>query len=394
MKPFEGIRVIDATHVIAGPYGTYLLATLGAEVIKVESPVQPDQTRSQGPDASLNRDGMGTWYLSQNGNKRALAVDLKQPEGVAVFKRLLASADVLMENYRPGAFAALGLDDETIRAANPRIIHCSTSAYGQQGPRATQTGYDMVVQAASGLMAMTGTPEVNPVKIGSPVVDYATGMSAAFAISAALLQRERTGAGQRIDLAMFDVALSLAALSVTNHARTGVAPRPTGHRGPYPTTGCYETREGLLMVGASNERQQARLWQALGRPDMIKSGEAALTADREPEYRLLCEVFRTRTAAEWEDFLQAHHVPAAQVRGLTEALRDPQLVHRHAFTDVPAPDAGAPPVKVPVAPFLFAHDGPEVTWSPPRLGASTDEILASLGYTPAECEALRARRVI
>src|SRR5687768_17338600 len=164
MKPFEGMRVIDATHVIAGPYGTYLLATLGAEVIKIEPPADPDQTRMQGSDVDLKRGQMGTWYLSQSANKRPVTLDLKQAAGVEVMKRLIAGADVLVENYRPGAFAALGFDDTTVRSLNPRIVHCSMSAFGQSGPRATQTGYDMVIQAASGLMAMTGTEAVNPMK--------------------------------------------------------------------------------------------------------------------------------------------------------------------------------------------------------------------------------------
>jgi len=394
MRPFEGMKVIDATHVIAGPYATYLLAALGAEVIKVEPPGDPDQTRGQGPSLDLKQKGMGTWYLSQSADKQCLSLDLKTPAGKEVMKRLIAGADVLVENYRPGAFAALGFDTDSLHALNPRLISCSLSAYGQTGPRATQTGYDMVIQASSGLMAMTGTPEVNPMKIGAPVIDYATGMSMAFAISSALLQRERTGKGQQIDLAMFDVALTLMGLFATSHSYSGQAPGPSGNRGPYPTTGCYATADGLLMLGAANHRQQRRLWEALGHPEMIKEGDSAHTADREPEFQLLTELLRARTAAQWEEFLQSSHVPAAKVRVLADALQDPQLASRRAFRQFDAFQGSEAPVQVPVAPFTFAHGGPDLSRAPQPLGADNNTILAGLGYSPADIAQMRAARVI
>ena len=204
-RPFEGIRIIDATHVLAGPFAAYQLALLGADVVKVEHPEEPDQSRGTGPDLALNRGGMGVYALTQNANKRAVTLDLRKEGGKEVMRRLLAGADVLVENYRPGAFEALGFGPEAVAALNPRLIYCSISAFGHTGPRSGQTAYDHVIQATSGVMAATGTPEANPIKFGAPVIDYATGTMGAFALATALFQRERTGRGQRIDLAMLDV---------------------------------------------------------------------------------------------------------------------------------------------------------------------------------------------
>src|SRR5215468_3594592 len=271
MQPFEGIRVIDATHVLAGPLATYQLALLGADVIKIEHPDNPDQSRLAGTDRELNRRQMGTAFLTQASNKRSLTLDLKQARDRDILKKLVLTADVFVENYRPGAFEALGLGYDDLAAINPRLIYASFSAFGQQGPRGVQTAYDHVIQATSGIMAMTGTPEVNPVKFGSPAVDYATGITGAFALSAALFQRERTGKGQRIDMAMLDVAMTLMSSHLTGYLRNGVHPKPSGNRNPHATNGAFATKDGaLVMLGASNIRQQKRLWTVLGRPDMIK----------------------------------------------------------------------------------------------------------------------------
>ncbi|HEY1309625.1 MAG TPA: CoA transferase, partial [Pseudolabrys sp.] len=270
MRPFEGIRVIDITHVLAGPFAAYQLAVLGADVIKVEHPDDPDQSRGVGTDKELNRRNMGTAFLTQASNKRSITLDLKQEKDCEILKRLVATADVFVENYRPGAFEALGLGYEALAAINPRLIYASFSAFGQNGPRGTQTAYDHVIQATSGIMAMTGTPEVNPIKFGSPAIDYATGMTGAFALSSALYQRERTGKGQRIDMAMLDVAMILMSSHLTGYLRNGVHPKPSGNRHSHATNSAYATKDGMVMLGASNLRQQRRLWTALERPDMTK----------------------------------------------------------------------------------------------------------------------------
>jgi crotonobetainyl-CoA:carnitine CoA-transferase CaiB-like acyl-CoA transferase len=378
MRPFEGIRVIDATHVLAGPFAAYQLGVLGADVIKIEDPNDPDQSRTAGTDKALNKSQMGTAFLTQASNKRSVALDLKQERDRDILKALVKTADVFVENYRPGAFEALGLGYDELSRINPRLIYASFSAFGQTGPRREQTAYDHVIQATSGIMAMTGTTDVHPVMFGSPAIDYATGMTGAFALSSALFQREKTGRGQRIDMAMLDVAMILMSSHLTGYLRNGKHPKPHGNRHIHATNGAYETKSGLVMIGASNLRQQRRLWTVLGRPEMIKRTTDEREADHARETAVLTEIMLTRTADEWEEFLQARHVPAARVRTMGEALADPQaasrgVVHRHK---------GGPGVEgdfsVPVAAFMFAHGGPRIDTPPPRLGEHNDEIFAEL----------------
>ena len=393
-RPFEGIRIIDITHVLAGPFAAYQLAVLGADVIKVEHPDDPDQSRGSGTDRALNHRLMGTGFLTQGSNKRSVTLDLKQESGRQVLKRLVAGADVLVENYRPGAFEALGLGYEALLQINPRLIYCSISAFGQDGVRREQTAYDHVIQATSGIMASTGTEEVNPIKIGSPAIDYATGTMGAFALASALFQRERTGKGQHIDLAMLGVAMMLQGSPITGYLRNGAEPKPKGNKQPFATNSAYDAREGMVMIGASNLGQQARFWRAVERPDMIKTDNEAREDDREREARVIADIIKTKTADEWEAYFQARHVPAARVRTMAEALADPHFDDRrvfHRFESAPGVEGS---FGVPLAAFKFAHGGPSIETPPPQMGADTDSVLGELGYATAEIAALRAARVI
>jgi crotonobetainyl-CoA:carnitine CoA-transferase CaiB-like acyl-CoA transferase len=384
--------VIDVTHVLAGPFATYQLAVLGADVIKVEHPDDPDQSRGVGSDKALNRRQMGTSFLTQASNKRSITLDLKLEHDREILKKLVATADIFVENYRPGAFEALGLGYDALSAINPRLIYASFSAFGQNGPRGPQTAYDHVIQATSGIMAMTGTKDVHPIKFGTPAVDYATGTTGAFALAAALFQRERTGKGQRIDMAMLDVAMILMSSHVTGYLRSGAHPKPHGNSHPHATNSAYATKSGMVMLGASNLRQQRRLWTVLGRPEMIKRSNDERDADHAREVAVLTEIMLTRAADEWEEFLQARHVPAARVRTMGEALNDPQLASRGVIHKHPTAAGIEGALSVPVAAFTFAHGGPRVDTAPPTLGQHNDEIRAELGVTGAPRKAAAVQR--
>jgi crotonobetainyl-CoA:carnitine CoA-transferase CaiB-like acyl-CoA transferase len=391
MRPFEGVRILDCTHVLAGPFTAYQLAVLGADVIKVEDPNEPDQSRETGGDVSLNKARMGTSFLTQGSNKRSIALDLKTEGGRAALKRLVVEwADVLIENYRPGAFKALGLGYEDLARLKPRLIYASMTAFGQDGPRGTQTAYDHAIQATSGITAATGTEESGPIKAGAPVIDYATGTMGAFAVSAALYQTLRTGKGQYVDMAMLDVAMILQASHITDYLHTGRHGKRAGNRMRYAESSMHEAKDGLLQLAASNRRQHRRFYAAIG-----ESEEAARcsiderNARFEEKHATIAKKIRERTAEEWEDYLQSKHVPATRVRELHEALQDPQLQHRavlHRHENVPGVGK---PMTVPLAAFKFAHDGPSIERAPARVGEHTDEVLASVGYNTAEIAALR-----
>ncbi|MGB3335603.1 MAG: CaiB/BaiF CoA-transferase family protein [Devosia sp.] len=388
-RPFEGIRVLDMTHVLAAPFATYQLAVFGADVIRIEHPDDPDQTRLDGSDPALSDDKIGTHFIIQNGGKRSLTLDLKTEQGRAVLRRLIPTADVLVENFRPGAMRALGLGYEQVKELNPRLIYASISAFGQDGPRGGLTGYDQVIQAASGLMTLNGTPETVPMKVGTPAVDYATGTMGAFALAAALFQREHTGRGQYIDLAMLDTALMLLGSHLTNYSRSGRQPKASGNHHEFSTVGLFQTAEGMLQIAAINTRQQARLWRLLGHPELVKASNEARRAGAARERAILLPILLQKTAAEWEDWLQANHIPAARVWTLPEALDHPQLASRdilHKFTDAP----GIPgTITVPKAAFKLAHGGARLDRPPPRLGEHSDILLAELGYSDDEIVALR-----
>jgi crotonobetainyl-CoA:carnitine CoA-transferase CaiB-like acyl-CoA transferase len=395
MRPYEGIKIIDITHVLAGPFAAYQMALLGADVIKVEHPTDYDQSRDTGGDRALNRQQMGTGFLTQASNKRAITLNLKHEKGREILKKLVKDADVLVENWRSGAFPALGLGYDDLRPINPRLIYCSMTAFGQDGPRGVQTAYDQLIQATSGMMAMTGTPDVNPIKTGAPVIDYATGTMCAFAISSALFQRERSGRGQYIDSSMLDVSLMLMGSHITSYMRTGHEPQPKGNRMDRASSQLYEAKDAPLMIAAGNRGQHERLFRAVGREDIAaQSSHAEREALYEKQTEELQKIVAQRTADEWEQYLQSRHVPAGRVRRLSECLQDPQLASRRVLHRHEKIEGIEGSVTVPLAAFKFADGGPSIETPPPRLGQHTDEVLVSLGYSKDDIGKLRAERAI
>lgn len=392
MQPFDGIRVLDLTHVLAGPFCAYQLGLLGADVIKIEPPTNPDCARGRGPDDALNAAGLGINYQVQGANKRALALDLAAPRGREIFLALVVGSDVVIENYRTGALAALGLGAEQLMAANPGLIHCSLTGFGAVGDRAGVNAYDNVIQAASGLMARTGTTETGPLKAGASVIDYATGYAAAFAVAAALVQRGRTGRGQTIDCAMLDTALTLMAPEASAALYAGQTTKRPNEAG----LGAYRTSDGeLIVLGAFNVRQNRRLWELLGRPDFASIADwNGLWAAADEMRLVLRETISTRTGADWESLLHGIGVPAERVRRLEETARMPHLAARGLFADVAPTVPGTAPVAVPLAPFRYGESGPRLARRPPRHGEHSDAILAELGLAADEIVTLRQDGVI
>ncbi len=393
-KVLEGIRVLDLTHVLAGPFGTYQLAVLGAEVIKLEAPDEPDQARFQGSDNDLNDQGMGTAYLAQASNKQSITLNLKSDAGRKIFRQLVLTADVLVENYRPGALDALGLGYADLSVLKPDLIYCSISAFGSTGPKRELTAYDGVIQAYSGIMAMTGEPGSPPLKCGAPVVDYATGTTAATAILAALLYRKDSGRGQFVEVAMSDVAMILCSSHLTGHLWNGWHPEQKGNRYPFATIGCYQASDAQLMISASNMRQQKRLWEVLGREDLIKRTNRDRVQAYAVESQALKEIIASMPVEHWERVLQAARVPVSRVQRMEEMLEDEHVKGRkviHRFDE----NAGAlEGLAVPVAGFRLSACEVGVSAPPQASGAQNEPVLVSLGYVPDDIERLKADGVI
>lgn len=392
MKPFEGIRVLDLTHVLAGPFSTFQLACLGADVIKIESPESPDMTRIEGVDADHNRELYGSYFQSQNASKRGITINLKTKSGKALLWRLIETADVLVQNYTGDTFEKLGFDYNSVSAVNPMIIYCSISGFGATGPKANHPAYDVVIQAFSGLMACNGEANSDPVRVGPPMVDYGTGAQAALAISAAIYQRQHTNKGQFIDVSMLDAALMMMSAIVTDTVITKSKPHAHGNAHPdYAGYATYDTADGQLMIGAWTNKQLAALLKVLG--ETARSSEILNTSREDiasivaKDKELITQNLLEKSAHTWEQILNDAHVPAARVRTLDETLEEEQLKHRQVLQPLKDNAKGCP-AQFPVTAFSYAHGTPSVESPPPRLGQHTTQVLTELGYSKNEIDQL------
>lgn len=395
--PLDGLRVVDLTHVLAGPYCTQLLALLGAAVVKVEPPGSGDLTRFGGPIAELNERQLGLAFCTQNTDKASITINLKDPVGVEIVRRLVAGADVFIENFRPGVADRLGLSFDTLREVQPALVYVSLTAYGQDGPIGHRPAYDHVVQAMSGIMEITGTEETGPVKVGAPYVDYAAGQKGAMATMAAVMEQRRTGEPQRVDVAMLDTTLLLMANTLTATAATGERPAKLGNEAASlaPSSGCFATADGLLAIAANNERQFRDLCSAIGRAELANderfADRAARQINAESFRAVLADVLASDSAAAWEAKLDRMGVPASRVRSLDELLAEGQTAARGLLHEMKVDGVE---VSLPTAGFKVNDEVPAPSRPPPALGADSDRILADLGYTDAEISDLRAREAI
>lgn len=386
-KPLSGIRIADFSHVIAGPLATQFLCQLGAEVIKVE-PEGGDPLRYYTTRRELR--GMAEPFISTNAGKKSVVLDLKSEEGRRAARAIVASSDVLVENFRPGVIKRLGLDAETVMADNPGLIFCSVSGYGQEGPMRDFPAIDQIIQSVSGLMGLTGhAGEGGPLRVGFPIVDTYSALLSAFAILSAVVQRERDpeGKGQVIDVSMLDSAMVMMSSVVSPFLVSGVEPKRSGNRGfsGAPTADTFDTATDPITIGVVQQYQYERLCAAMERPDLVDDARFATPDARiENDVALQAELsatFATKPATEWEELLNRAGVPAGIVRSLSQAMALEQLSDRDLFQEVPVPTEALPggQARVLKSGFRFAHDGPEVAGAPPKLGEHTRAVLDELG---------------
>jgi len=399
-KAFDGIRVIDFSQVIAGPFCAEQLAFLGADVIKVESPGSGDQARGMMTSRDYAAKGLSPLFITCNAGKRSLTLDLKHPRAKEIVHRLVASADVMIQNLKVGTIERMGFGYAEMKKIKPDLVYCSISGYGQSGPKAGNAAFDGAIQAESGIMSITGRDDTGPTRAGYMVVDVSTGLMAAFAISAALYRRKATGAGQFIDVAMMDTAINLMAPVVSNYVVAGEVPAlyPTGARTRLASDVAYETRDGYLQCTLWTEPHFKALSAEIGQPALASDPrfiDMASRADNAWALRqILAEAFLADTAANWELRLGRVGIPASRVASIPDALATPQSRHRGLTATLPPPKGLDRPVEVLKPGFRTDSDTPLPPRTVPALGEHTEAILAECGFTPAEIARMRAEKAV
>jgi crotonobetainyl-CoA:carnitine CoA-transferase CaiB-like acyl-CoA transferase len=397
LKPLDGIKVLDLSRVLAGPWCTQLLADLGADVVKIERPGAGDDTRQWGPPwFGEGEERVAAYFLSCNRGKKSAAIDFAQPEGAALVRKLAESADVVVENFKVGGLEKFGLDAGALRAAKPRLVYASITGFGQDGPYAERAGYDFMIQAMGGLMSITGLPDVEPgggpLRVGVAVADLFTGMYTAVAILAALYRREKTGEGAHIDMALLDAQLAVLANQASNFLVSGEDPPRQGNTHPnlvpYQP---FDASDRPLVIAIGNDRQFAKLAQLAGHPEWASDARfatnAARVANRAEIVRLVSEAIATQPADYWFARLEEAGIPAGPINRISEALADVQAQHRQMMRTI----AGVPLVGSPVR---MDGERADADLPPPALGEHTGEVLAALGLDPPEIDRLRAAKIV
>ncbi len=390
----QGVRVLDLTRNIAGPYCAMILGDLGAEVIKVERPGGGDDTREWLPPAW---NGISTTFLAFNRNKKSVAVDLDRDEGRDAILKIARRSDVLLESFRRGSLGRRGLDYERVRAENPRLVYCTITGFGTVGPHRDRPGYDPVLQAYSGIMSLTGEPGGRPLRTGPSIVDNGTGMWAALGVVCALLARERTGRGAHVETSLLDTGVTWIGYHLLGYLATGRIPPPVGTTATMiaPYEG-FATRDGYLQLAAGNDRIWARLCEVLELPALPSDPRFRTNSDRVAHRDELHEIlearFRTEGAAHWEEVLLAHGVPCSRVRTLADVATDPQVAALDLLKPVPHP--AIPNLTMVDLPVAIDGRRAAAQVAPPAVGQHTDEVLADLGYSAGEIAALRERGVV
>lgn len=396
VRPFEGIRILDFTQVLAGPFASYQLSLLGAEVIKVERREGEDMRRTPLSREWAER-GMAPAWQAVNGNKRSLTLDLQNPEAQEIVRRLVRDADVVMENFRPGVMGRLGLGYEDLSAINPKLIWCSISGFGQTGPDKNEAGYDGRIQAMSGIMAMTGHPGADPLRAGFAICDQLSGMTAAFAVASALFQRTHTGRGQKLDVSMLESTLAFLSGQVADWTVAGHRQQQWGNQAVSrrATANLFMARDGHLLLAANTEKQYRSLMAAIGRADALEDPRLGDWFLRLENMAVLREVVEGALAAEdaatWEERLNAAGVPCARIWRVDEVIDHRQVLARDALQEVETPWGR---LRFATTGFRMAHGGAQLERPAPALGAHSEEVLAAAGYSTERIAAFREAKVI